>query len=484
MPSLFHSPRSQLLILCSALATFSGPAFGDAITFVERAPWDEAKIPAEVDQGQLTGTLPHAELLRLIAAGRELFDTRFTTADGQGRPTATQAQIPTHFKHPREVAFQRASGPDSNRCSSCHNVPSSGGAGDFVANAFTSGGTESADFDTVDPQFSNERGTNHMFGSGLQELLAREMTVDLQGKRNSALEQARAIGKPVTVKLETKGISFGSLTAAPDGTLDTSSVEGIDPDLVVRSFSQKGTFPSLRSFTVTALNAHHGMQAAERFGPAMTGEADFDGDGVQQEISAGQVSALVAFQAALPPPVPTPFGNPDWDARANKGEKLFTDINCTSCHRPYLPLKSLKFEDPGPYDTAGTLSIRDVASPAVYDLSTLDWINTLTRDKDGNWLVPIFGDLKRHVIADARYNHFANELMDQAFVPRDSFMTSELWGVADIAPYGHRGDITELSQAILDHGGEGRKARDAFAALPKPQQDDLIAYLMTLRMPQ
>ena len=474
-------PLPPAVLIASLLAL---PAFADAITFIDHAPWDAARMPVEVDQSQLQGILPKQELDRLIKAGRELFGTKFTTADGVGRPLATQAQIPTHFKHPRQQVFQRASGPDSNACSSCHNNPDWGGAGDFTGNAFTSGGTESADFDTVDAQFSNERNTNHMFGSGLEELLAREMTADLQTERENAVKQARDTGKPVTISLTTKTINYGSLTANPDGTLDTSKVDGIDPDLVVRPFSQKGVFTSLRSFTVTVLNAHLGMQADERFGARMTGEADFDGDGVTHEITDGQVSALVAFQATLAPPMPTPFDNPEWNAMADKGKALFTQIGCAECHHPYLPLKSLKFSDPSPYDTAGTLSARDVAEPAVYDLAMLDWAKKLPRDKDGNYLVPLFGDLKRHVIADAQHNHYGDELMGQSFVPRDIFMTAELWGVADTAPYGHRGDLTELSQAILAHGGEGTKARDAYAALSKEEQNDLITYLMTLRMPK
>ena len=62
-----------------------------------------------------------------------------------------------------------------------------GGAGDFTANAFISEGFESADFDTLDPQFSNERGSVSLFGDGLVELLAREMTADLRAERDKAV---------------------------------------------------------------------------------------------------------------------------------------------------------------------------------------------------------------------------------------------------------------------------------------------------------
>ncbi|MEO8758519.1 MAG: di-heme oxidoredictase family protein [Devosia sp.] len=441
-------------------------------------------MPVTVDQSQLQGELAKPDLDDLILAGQQLFTAKFSTADGEGRPTATQAIIPTHFKHPRELSFQRASGPDANSCASCHISPAVGGAGDFTVNVFTSEGTESADFDSVDPQFSNERNTNIVFGAGLKELLAREMTVDLQAIRDKTAADARTSGKAVTAELVTKGVDFGPVTANPDGTLDLTKMSGVDRDLVVRPFSWKGVIPSLRTFTVNALNVHTGMEADERFGPAFTGEKDFDGDGKINEISPGQVSALVAFQASLAPPLPRPFGNTDWDAAAAKGKTLFAQIGCQSCHMASLPLHSLKFMDPGPYDTAGTLSNRDVAHPAVYDLGLLDWAKTLPKDANGDFLVPIFSDLKRHQIADAGADHFANEVQSQAFTPRDTFQTPGLWGVADTAPWGHRGDVSTLHQVILDHGGEGRPSRDAYAALLQDDQNNLVAYLMTLRMPK
>ena len=113
--------------------------------------------------------------------------------------------------------FQRISGPDANSCASCHNDPVTGGAGHLTANVFVSEGFTNPDFDTTDPQFSNERNTNHLMGSGLVELIAREMTRDLLKLRNRALEKARASGAAVTVELKTKSVSFGEITAFPDG---------------------------------------------------------------------------------------------------------------------------------------------------------------------------------------------------------------------------------------------------------------------------
>ena len=443
-------------------------------------PWSERALRAHVDQATLVGRLDPGARDALIAAGRDLFEARFTTLDGAGRPASTQAIVPTLRKRPVALAFQRLAGPDANACSSCHNEPDTGGAGGFVANAFVAEGFESADFDTLDPQFSNERGTNHLFGAGLIELLAREMTADLAAIRGQTLAEARATGAPVVRDLASKGIGFGRIKALPDGSVDLGQVEGIDADLVVRPFGQKGVMTSLRQFTVNGMNDHHGIQAAERYGARWTGADDFDRDGVADELSPGDVSALVAFQATLPPPVEAAPDDSAWKAAAARGRGVFEDLGCAACHRPVLPLRSLAFEDPGPLDTAGTLRRGDVEAPLVLDLATLAWAERLPRDADGNVLVPLFGDLKRHRIADEGAAAFGNETLAQRFVGRDVFATAELWGLAATAPYGHRGDLTTLDAAIRAHGGEARGSGRAYAALDGATRSDLIAWLKTL----
>ncbi|PVB62241.1 di-heme oxidoredictase family protein [Labrenzia sp. 011] len=444
-------------------------------------PWSERAIREDVDIAALaaSGQDPIAVLQPL---GERLFSAKFTTLDGAGRPDATSAIVPTKARRRSPLPFQRLAGMDANACASCHNEPVVGGAGAFTANVFVSEGFESADFDTIDPQFSNERNTNAVQGSGLIELLAREMTQDLRRQRQAVLAKARESGDAAKALLKTKGISFGSLTAYPDGTLDVSGLDGIDDDLTLRPFSQKGVFASLRQFTVNAMNDHHGMQARERFGAVWTGTDDFDGDGHADELTPGQISALVAWQATLPAPTRKTDLPDVWQAAAQKGETLFGAIGCSSCHVPELPLESLIFQDPGPFDTAGTLRQSDVAAPLELDLATLDWVKALPRDNQGRVLVPLFGDLKRHKIADAANDTFGNELLAQRFVARDVFMTAELWGIGSTAPYGHRGDLTTLDEVILAHGGEATASRKAYSALEDPERQAIIAFLRSLEI--
>lgn len=440
------------------------------------SPWSERLL----DERLQFDAAQHLDAQALVDRGRILFVGKFTSLDGAGRPLATQAIVPTRRKRPAEHAMQRLAGPDASACVSCHNEPTPGGAGDFVVNAFVSEGFTGADFDSVDRQFSNERGTPHLFGAGLVELLAREMSADLQALRRAALQQARSSGHAVRVQLESKDVDFGTLSAEADGSVDLSEIEGVDADLVVRPFSQKGVISSLRQFSVNALNAHHGIQAVERYGSRWTGDDDFDGDGVGSELLDGDVSALVAFQATLPPPERLRPKSGAWLAAAERGERRFNALGCATCHRPHLPLEHLVFTDPGPGTSAATLRIEDVDAPIALDLSTLLGSDEFIRDDKGRLLVPIFGDLKRHAIADERVAPLGNELLAQRFVARNDFLTAELWGVASTAPYGHRGDMTTLDEVIRAHGGEARFAREAYIDAGEGARDDIVAFLKTL----
>ncbi|WP_265517667.1 hypothetical protein [Nitratireductor luteus] len=463
----------KVALLGAALCTTLAP-------MATAEPWSEAVMPGAVEQDTLAGKLGRAALDTLRERGEHLFIGHFTPTDGVGRPFATQAIVPTKRKRPPQNGFFRSAGMDANSCAGCHNMPIVGGAGDFVTNVFVSEGFESADFDSLNPQFSNERGSNHLFGAGLIEMLAREMTADLRETRRRTLAAARETGEPATAALASKGVSFGTITAEPDGMLDLSGVEGVDDDLVVRPFSQKGVMTSIRQFTVNALNHHHGMQATERFGQRWTGERDHDGDGVEDEIRDGDISALVAWQAGLKAPVILEPEQAEWKAAAARGSALFDAMGCVACHKRALPLNSLEFADPGPLDMAGTLRDGELIEPVTYDLGLLEWASTLPRDAEGNVLVPLFGDLKRHVIADQEVAALGNELLAQRFVERNVFMTAELWGAGSTGPYGHRNDLPTLDEVIRAHGGEGRAARDRYVAASGEDRTTLVAFLKAL----
>ena len=116
------------------------------------------------------------------------------TLDGKGRPASTGGGAK---REPRIFPdnLNRISGPDSDSCAGCHNRPSPGGGGDNAANVFVLAQFEQfVDFSKQEhvakglEGIGNERNTLGMFGSGFIELLAREMTEDLQLQKKQAVE--------------------------------------------------------------------------------------------------------------------------------------------------------------------------------------------------------------------------------------------------------------------------------------------------------
>ena len=123
--------------------------------------------------------------------------------------------------------------------------------------------------------------------------------------------------------LVSKGVRFGSLEAHPDGMVDLDSVEGVDADLIVRPFSRKGVFTSLRQFTINALNIHHGMEAVERFGVRWTGSHDFSGAGVPDAITdRRRLGARSPLSATLPPPTVKTDLPDDWRPQPKRGRSV------------------------------------------------------------------------------------------------------------------------------------------------------------------
>ena len=225
-------------------------------------------IADHTDQKEISsGDLSIDEIIR---RGELLFEASFNTLDGAGRPETADVERRNNVsignprpRHDFPDNFNRISAPDANTCVECHTTPRAGGGAGNAANVFVladrlpfatfNGGPGDNNETHTLMSIGNERGSLGLFGSGWIELLAREMTVDLKAAAEKAIEKARRTGQDVTVDLETKGVSFGRITAHRDATLDFSELEGVDNDLVIRPFQQKGVVVSLREFGVKAM---------------------------------------------------------------------------------------------------------------------------------------------------------------------------------------------------------------------------------------
>lgn len=481
-------------VLAYPLSARADLGIADLYTCPPDYPEDPA-FTQHIEQDDIaSGKLSMQEVLDV---GEILFSVDFNSCDGRGRPATTgggDKRDPAN-----QPAFTRVSSPDANSCAGCHNEPSVGGGGDFVANVFVLAQLSDPIVESVNGEFSNERNTLGMFGSGAIEMLAREMTAELHAIRDTARIQALASNQELRVELIAKGVSFGYLVAQSDGWLDFDEVEGIDHDLIVKPFHQAGKVISLREFTNNAMNHHHGIQTEERFDLNPAKGVDFDEDGVARELTIGDVTAITLWQAALPVPQQVLPDDPDAVAEIEHGEAIFEAIGCASCHVPELSLNDTDFVEPNPYNPDGnygymdeTLTEEEQAREeeiltVSFDMTQEGEGHRLQETKDGGAVVRAYTDFKRHNLCDDEIRFLCNEQLDQGrpdvgeVSGTEYFLTRRLWDVGNSAPYGHRGDLTTITEAILVHGGEGRTSRDAFVQLSTDDQRAVINFLKSLQ---
>ena len=476
----------------------------------ERPLGSEHAIERHLKDGE-EFTLPISTLLEF---GKAIFSANWTIQDGAGRPltkgTGTPLSDPTRrLDFPNN--FNRISGPDSNSCAGCHNVPFGipGGGGDIVANVFVLG--QRFDFATMDgndfvptrgavdetgkavtfQSIANSRATLGMFGSGYIEMLARQITADLIRIRGT-------VSPGQSAQLISKTISFGTLARRSDGSWDTSGVTGLPspslastgpanpPNLIIRPFHQAGAVISLRQFSNNAFNHHHGMQSEERFGIGL----DPDGDGVVNELTRADITAATLYQAALAVPGRRIPNDRRIEQAVWRGEQLFGTIGCASCHLPQLPLDSRGwiFTEPNPFNPPGNLRLADGPSVAI-DLNSDDLPSPRLSAEGGVTLVPAFTDLKLHDLTDGPtdpnrepLNMLASAGSPAFFAGNERFITRKLWGSANEPPFFHHGKFTTLREAVQAHGGEAAAQRQHFRDLSVDDRNAVIEFLKTLQV--
>ncbi len=395
------------------------------------------------------------DLDRLFRAGDALFEHEFRNEDGLGaRADSPLLRIHTPSR----------GGLDTYSCAGCHSQGGPDGAGSAVENAFING-------DGVSQASANVRNPPHALGLGLVQALGEEMTRTLQLQRSEAQTAALDSGRSVLVELEAKGVRFGSLIALPDGTLDTSGVEGVSKDLVLRPFGWKGDVARLRRFVENASRIHFGVQshslalaAKEEPDPDQLGPGpwyDPDQDGVQRELEEGTLTAGAVYLALVEVPTIIPPTSNELLERWARGSGVFDQVGCNGCHQRKLRL-DYAFYDEVPDDPA--------ALPVRFNLLS---------DGDqprGNALVELFSDLKRHDLGE----ELADPHENAQGIPRSEFLTRPLWGIAESGPFLHDGRATTFAQAIAFHGGEAAESRSAFQALDASAQGDLAVFLSSL----
>jgi len=413
---------------------------------------------------------------RAIRRGRQIFQRKFQRLDGEA---------PYLRNGVGDIANDIGIGAGStDSCAACHGRPrgSAGSGGDVVTRP-------------------DSRDAPHLFGLGLREMLADEITAELRAWRSAAVAQARQSGAAVTLPLTSKGIQYGSITAKPDGTLDLSKVEGVDPDLRVRPFFAHGQTISIREFVVGAWNNEMGLQAAD---PELLAASL----GGRMVTPAGMVldGKLDTFETPpTPDPTPVPAGTAarnqvatslvdylefyllnyfspaiyqQTDQTAN-GRSVFDQIGCSTCHMADLQIdrdrRVANVETVYDPQKGSMNALFSTATPLIKTSTDVAGLPTLKKPMLQPFLVKnIFTDFKRHDLGPNFYERNYDGTMEKLM------MTRPLWGVATSGPYGHDGRSINLTEVILRHGGEALQSRDSFANAAPSDRSALLAFLDTL----
>lgn len=407
---------------------------------------------------------------RSIRRGRQLFQRKFTHLQGQG---------PNEKDGVGDINTDIAIGAGlSDSCALCHGRPrgSAGAGGNVVTRP-------------------DSRDAGHLFGLGLKEMLADEITTDLRSTRDLAIAKAQQSKHSVTMQLASKGIHYGSITANPDGSLDTAAVAGVDPDLRVKPFFAEGSTISMREFIVGALHGEMGMEdsadpdllAASAGGRVVT-PSGMVLDGSKDKIS--------------PPPPPDDANGNEIDpaivdhlefyllnyfkpghyiqnSTTDRGRAAFNKVGCSSCHMANLTINHDRrvADVETVYDpTNGAFnSMFATATTLYYEQDDGSGFPALKLPLGGSFVVKdIFTDFKRHDLGTNFYERNWDGTLQTVF------LTRPLWGVGTTGPYGHDGRSISLNDVILRHGGEALTARNAFAALKASDQNALIGFLNSL----
>ena len=207
-------------------------------------------------------------------------------------------------------------------------------------------------------------------------------------------------------------------------------------------FSRKAQVSSLLLQIVEAYHQDMGITSdflpVENRNPLASRSTESADRVVDPEVPASEVRAVLAYVRTLAPPAPG-----ELTARRETGQRIFGEIGCASCHVPELRT--------GP-STIGAIAHQPVR---------------------------LYSDLLLHDLGDG----LADNRSDGDATGRE-WRTAPLWGLRIMRDFLdgeafllHDGSARTVEDAVLRHGGEAQRARDAFVALPAADRAALLDFV-------
>ena len=237
------------------------------------------------------------------------------------------------------------------------------------------------------------------------------------------------------------GISGRPNMVTPPDIVPATEIGG-GPGLQLGRFGRKAQVSSLLQQVVDAYLQDIGVTSdflpVENRNPQSSIPIEAADHAADPEIPASTVQAAVFYIRTLAPPAPGAL-----TPRREEGRQMFTAVGCASCHVPTLrtgdhPVRALAQQD-----------------------------------------VTLYSDLLLHDMGDA----LADNRPDGDANGRE-WRTTPLWGLRLMRQFLngdafllHDGRARSVEEAILLHGGEAQRARDAFAALTPAQRAALLDFV-------
>jgi hypothetical protein len=253
--------------------------------------------------------------------------------------------------------------------------------------------------------------------------------------------------------VESGGVHPGNMWGGGSEELLVSQLKAAGVPDIVSAHGSRGGIPTFRSDINGAFFAHMGMQSSELAAELTLrpgGSAprlDLDGDGVANELSVGEVTAVTVYLMTLPLPAPA---SPQalgvlgiTQQSVQNGAKLFrTSIDnggtgCATCHRPFYSVTTNTFQVTNPQ----TSSILPLQLP--FNSADADDVADGLAQSVGQMGLRLWGDIKLHTLG-------ALDIVGGT----SSSKSTELWGAGSVYPYlrdGHAGG--NLDAAIDAHEG-------------------------------
>ena len=338
--------------------------------------------------------------------------------------------------------FSKVHGPEdglgpvfnARACAECHSLPSPGGADRTRSHLIERIGRESGGrYDDLTE-----------FGG---PVLARHSVAGLLPGCDVGGEKRPSAATAVSERQPPALFGIGLVAAIPDETLVAlaASQQASGGDVAGRvnridgaagRFGLKAQLPTLEAFVADALRNELGITnprlpdgkpVAQTGGPACDLRSDPEDDG-------SAVAMLTDFVAMLAPPPRGPSG-----AAERRGEAVFHDVGCASCHVP---------------------SLRTGPSPVA-----------ALADRE----VPLYSDLLIHDLGE-----YLADGIRQGEAGGSDWRTPPLWGLGRRLWFLHDGRATDLRTAVERHHGEAKAARDRLFARPRDDLQDLLTFLRSL----